>query len=273
MARPALGRGLSALLSTSRGPGQAVLELSVGSITPNPRQPRKRFDAQALQDLAATIKDKGVAQPIIVRKASGGWELIAGERRWRAARLAGLKTIPAIVRDATDREALELALIENLQRENLNPLEEANSYQLLLKDLTQDEVARRVGKDRATVANTLRLLKLPRDVQDALGAESITAGHARAILMLETPAAQIALCRRIIRDHLSVRQAEAATKRPVKAASRATGSIRTADEELSRALGTKVRIRKAGKRGTILIEFYSEEELDRLIAVLNRISR
>jgi ParB family chromosome partitioning protein len=273
MAKPVLGRGLSTLLSTGRGPGQAVLELAVGSISPNPRQPRKRFDPQALADLAATIKDKGVAQPVIVRKVGHGFELIAGERRWRASKQAGLRTIPAIVREATDREALELALIENLQRENLNPMEEASSYQLLLKDMTQEEVARRVGRDRATVANTLRLLKLPRDVQDAISGDQVTAGHARAILMLDTPAAQTALCRRIIRDHLSVRQAEALTRRTGRPAARAGGSARLADEELSRALGTKVRIRKAGKRGAILIEFYSEEELERLVALLHKAGR
>jgi len=273
VAKPVLGRGLSTLLSTTRGPGQAVMELNVGAIAPNPRQPRKRFEQQALADLAATIKDKGVTQPVIVRKVGSGWELIAGERRWRAARLAGLKTIPAIAREASDRESLELALIENLQREDLNPMEEAASYQLLLKDLSQEDVARRVGRDRATVANTLRLLKLPRDVQDAVSAGQISAGHARAILVLETPAAQTALCRRIIRDHLSVRQAEAATRKPGHAAPRSGATIRANDEELSRTLGTKVRIRKSGKRGTIQIEFYSEEELERLVALLHRAGR
>ncbi len=272
MAKPVLGRGLSALLSTTRGPGQAVLELAVGSISPNPRQPRKRFDPQALADLAATIKDKGVAQPVIVRKVAGGWELIAGERRWRASRQAGLKTIPAIVREATDREALELALIENLQREDLNPMEEAASYQALLKDLTQEEVARRVGRDRATVANTLRLLRLPRDVQDAITAGQVSAGHARAILALETPAAQSALCRRIIRGHLSVRQAEALTRRTPRGGAR-PAATRDADEELSRSLGTKVRIRRSGRRGSIVIEFYSAEELERLVGLLHRAGR
>ena len=272
--RPALGRGLASLLISGRGAPATVMELAVGAITPNPRQPRKRFDPEALAELAATIREQGIAQPVIVRKTAAGWELIAGERRWRAARQAGLKTIPAIAREATDREALELALVENLQRADLNPIEEANSFAILLKDLGQEDLARRVGKDRTTVANSLRLLKLPRDVQDAVLAGSLTAGHARACLQMETPAAQSALCRRIIKLHLSVRQAEAATQRGPRPARPGTSPTqRTADEELSRALGTKVRIRKSGKRGTITVAFYSEEDLDRLVTLLGRLGR
>ena len=270
--RPALGRGLASLLTSGRGVQAAVMELAVGAILPNPRQPRKRFDPEALAELAATIKEQGIAQPVMVRKTAAGWELIAGERRWRAARLAGLKTVPAIAREATDREALELALVENLQRADLNPIEEATSYALLLKDIGQEDLARRVGKDRTTVANSLRLLKLPRDVQDAVLAGSITAGHARACLQMDTPAAQSALCRRIIKLHLSVRQAEAATHRGPRPVRPGAGPAqRMADEELSRALGTKVRIRKSGKRGTIVVAFYSEEDLDRLVTLLGRL--
>jgi ParB family chromosome partitioning protein len=274
--RPALGRGLSSLLSAGRITGGALHEIPVSAITPNRRQPRRSFNPSALAELSATVKEQGVAQPILVRRAGNGYELIAGERRWRAAKMAGLKTVPALVRQANDREALELALIENLHREDLNAMEEAAAYQELLKDMTQEELGKKIGRDRTTLANTLRLLKLPKDAQAAVSDGRITAGHARAILALETPAAQTALFRRIIRDGLSVRQAEAAARRTAKpAGSRAhpdasASADRAASEEMSRALGTKVRIRRAGRRGAIMIEYYSAEELDRLITVLSR---
>jgi len=271
MPRPALGRGLSTLLAAGKGPA-AVHELAVDLITPNRAQPRKRFNPSTLGELAATIKAKGVAQPVLVRRVGDRYELIAGERRWRAARLAGLRTVPAIIREATDRESLELALVENLQREDLNPLDEATSFQVLLKDMTQEELARRVGRDRTTVANTLRLLKLPREIQDAVADARLTAGHARAILQLDTPAAQVALFRRILRTGLSVRAAEAAAQRMSRpAAGRARPGALANDEELSRVLGTKVRIRRTGKRGAIVIEFYSAEELERLVELLARL--
>ena len=274
--RPALGRGLSSLLSAGRISGGALHEIPVSAIIPNRRQPRRSFNAQTLAELSATVKEQGIAQPILVRRAGNGYELIAGERRWRAAKMAGLKTVPALVRQANDREALELALIENLHREDLNAMEEAAAYQELLKDMTQEELGKKLGKDRATLANTLRLLKLPKDAQAAVADGRITAGHARAILALETPAAQTALFRRIIRAGLSVRQAEAAARRTARpAGSRAhagdsASADRAASEEMSRALGTKVRIRRSGRRGAIMIEYYSAEELDRLIAVLCR---
>lgn len=274
--RKALGKGLSELLSSSgRGPASsAVLEIAITSITPNRLQPRKFFNQQALAELTATVKEKGIAQPILVRRAGAGYELIAGERRWRAARQAGLKTIPALVRDATDQEALELALIENIQREDLNPMEEAVSFQSLLKNLTQEELAKRLGKDRVTIANTLRLLKLPREIQEAVSANRITAGHARAILQLDTSAAQTHLFRRVVKNQLSVRQTEAYAQRQTRSPG-ARGNIdatgQASEAELSRALGTKVRIHRNGKRGAITIEFYSEEELDRLIHLLGKL--
>jgi len=273
MARQALGRGLSSLMSAGRGHAPAVNEVPVGSVTPNRMQPRKRFDPRTLAELTASIREKGVTTPVIVRRSGSGYELIAGERRWRAARQAGLKAIPALVREATDREALELALVENLQREDLNPMEEAASYQILLKDMTQEELAKRIGKDRATVANTVRLLRLPREVQEAVGAGTITAGHARAILGLEAPAAQIALFRRIIKGSLSVRQAEDAAARQARPGTRKAPAARHMDEELSRALGTKVFLKRRGARGRIVIEFYSEEELERLMGLLSKHGR
>lgn len=274
--RPALGRGLSALLSSGRGAPSAVHEIPLSAITPSRFQPRKSFNPQALAELTATVKEKGVTQPVLVRRSDGGYELIAGERRWRAARQAGLKTIPALIREVTDQEALELALIENIQREDLNPMEAAASFQALLKNLTQEELAKRVGKDRVTIANTLRLLRLPREIQEAVSAGRITAGHARAILQLDTTAAQMHLFRRVVRGQMSVRQAEAAAQRQTGPAGQRkgpAGSRHPSEEELSRALGTKVRLRRSGKRGAIVIEFYSDEELDRLIQLLAKLGR
>jgi len=248
-------------------------ELSASSISPNRNQPRKRINPDTLAELAASIKEKGVATPIIVRRSSGGYEIIAGERRWRAARQAGLKTVPAIIREATDREALELALVENIQREDLSPIEEATSFQILLKDISQEELAKRIGKDRATVANTLRLLKLPVDIQEAVSSQKLTAGHARAILQMDTPAAQQHLFRQIIRRDLSVRQAEEIARHRQQAPITRTRKpmvSRAIEEDLSRSLGTKVRIRKSGKSGSVIIEFYSEEELERLIGILSK---
>jgi ParB family chromosome partitioning protein len=272
--RAPLGRGLASLLSSGGAGGTSVRELSVDAIVPNRLQPRKRFDPGPLQDLAATIRAKGVAQPVLVRRQGDRFELIAGERRWRAAKLAGLRTVPAMVREATDREALELALIENLQREDLNPIEEAVSFQALLKDLTQEDLAKRLGRDRTTIANALRLLKLPREVQDAVAEAKISAGHARAILQFDQPAAQQALYRRIVRDGLSVRAAEAIAQRQPRG--NGGGRPRTAhaaDADLSRALGTKVRVQRAGKRGRIVIEFWSAEEFERLADLLRRAGR
>ena len=260
-------------MSAGRGHTTAIHEVPVGSVTPNRLQPRKRFDPRTLAELTASIREKGVATPVIVRRSGSGYELIAGERRWRAARQAGLKTIPALVREASDREALELALVENLQREDLNPMEEAASYQILLKDMTQEELAKRIGKDRATVANTVRLLKLPREVQEAVGVGAISAGHARAVLSLESPADQVALFRRIVKGSMSVRQAEDAAARHGRPHVRKAAAARHTDEELSRALGTKVFLKRRGGRGRIVIEFYSEEELERLTSLLSKHGR
>ena len=275
--KQALGRGLSALLSTGRGGHAFVQELSVGSISPNRNQPRKRMDPGKLAGLAASIKEQGVVTPVIVRRTGNGYELIAGERRWRASQAAGLKTVPAVVREANDRQTLVLALVENIQREDLNPMEEASSYQMLLKDLTQEELAKQVGKDRATVANSLRLLKLPQEIQQAVREGQITAGHARAVLSLDTTAAQMQLYRRILKGGLSVRQAEDAASQSahsggVRKKSAAT-PYRSIEEDLSRALGTRVKIKGGGKKGTIVIRYYSEEELERLAHVINKAGR
>jgi len=275
--KQALGRGLSALLSAGKGGHAIVQELSINSISPNRNQPRKRMDPGKLAGLAASIKEQGVVTPVIVRRTGSGFELIAGERRWRASQAAGLKTVPAVVREANDRQTLVLALVENIQREDLNPMEEASSYQMLLKDLTQEELARQVGKDRATVANSLRLLKLPQDIQQAVREGGISAGHARAILSLDTPAAQMQLYRRIIKGGMSVRQAEDAASRSAHSGGArkksATAPYRTMEEDLSRALGTRVKIKGAGKKGSIVVRYYSEEELERLAHIISKAGR
>jgi len=275
--KQALGRGLSALLSTGKGGHAIVQELSVTAISPNRNQPRKRMDPAKLAGLAASIKEQGVVTPVIVRRAGNGFELIAGERRWRASQAAGLKSVPAVVREANDRQTLVLALVENIQREDLNPMEEASSYQILLKDLTQEELAKQVGKDRATVANSLRLLKLPMEIQQGVREGRISAGHARAILSLDTPAAQMQLFRRIIKAGLSVRQAEDAASHSAHSGGArkksATTPYRSMEEDLSRSLGTKVKIKGGGKKGSIVIRYYSEEELERLAHIINKAGR
>src|SRR5207249_8185099 len=210
MNRRGLGRGLGALLSATPAADDVLIEIPVDQIEANPAQPRKSFSPEALEELVTSIRASGVIQPVIVRHRGPGYQLIAGERRWRAARQAGLERIPAIVREATDVESLELALVENLLREDLNPLEEADAYQRLIAEFgwTQEELGDRVGRDRSSVANTLRLLKLPAVIQDDLRAGRLTMGHARALLALSTPAEQLRLREEILAHSWSVRATE-----------------------------------------------------------------
>ncbi|MBI4826607.1 MAG: ParB/RepB/Spo0J family partition protein [Nitrospirae bacterium] len=273
--KPALGKGLSSLIPAQKK-DSGILELDINIITPNEYQPRRFFDDRALDDLVASIREKGVIQPVIVRRISDrAYELIAGERRWRASKKAGLDKIPAIVKEAAPAEALELALIENIQREDLNPLETAEAFQRLIKDfsLTHDELSKKVGKDRATVTNYLRILKLPSEVKRWIAEGSLSIGHAKALLQIDDPLAQTAAARKIIKNGLSVREAEALGKktsnsRPKPKASR-DPQIASLEEKLIQSLGTKVRlIHKSKKGGRIEIEYYSLEELDRLLEIL-----
>ncbi len=271
--RGGLGRGLDALI---QGPASSdrIQEIDIDAIGPNPRQPRQRIDDQTLAELADSIRTHGVIQPIIVARSSGAvpYQLVAGERRWRAARLAGLRTIPAIVRDATPRDALELALIENVQRADLTPIEEAQAYHELIEEfgLTQAEVAQRVGKSRAAVANTLRLLQAPAPVQEALSSGQITEGHARALLGLTQAADQLAALAMVIEQGLTVRQTEelvrrwqrAPARRPVRYSPLA--EVQQLEEAFRRALGTKVELRPGRQGGRLVIHYFSEEELDAL---------
>lgn len=273
--RQALGMGLKALIPDVEveKTGESVSSIRVESIVPNPYQPRREFNPEKLKDLVDSIKEKGVVQPILVRTKGNKFELIAGERRFQAVKLAEFEEIPAIVRDADDREMLELALIENIQREDLNPIDEAMAYQQLMDEfgLTQLEVSQRVGKDRSTLANAVRLLKLPPAVQSYLSDGSLTVGHARALLSLPTPRQQEKICVRIIKKGLTVRDAEKLIRRenedgkPKTTQSKKDAQLRRIEEQLQHQLGTKINIKKRGQKGSIQVEFYSWKDLERII--------
>lgn len=270
--RTALGKGLNALIPEK---GEEILYLDTDRIMPGKHQPRKVFNEIALKELSASIKEKGILQPIIVsRTGDGAFNLIAGERRWRAAMLAGLKKIPALIKNVASKDTLEIALIENIQREDLNPIETAEAFNRLIKDfdLTQDELSDRVGKERATVSNYLRLLKLPEEIKTMLYNGSLSMGHARALLSIEGRTAQIETARKIIKNGLSVREAEVLSRKiskPVRGKINKDPQIASLEEKLIKQLGTKVRIRPGSKKGgTIEIEYYSLEEFDRLLEIL-----
>jgi ParB family chromosome partitioning protein len=269
--KTALGKGLEALIPEK---GEEVIYLDIDRILPGEQQPRKAFKDESLKELAASIKEKGVLLPVIVsRVGDGTFKLVTGERRWRAAALAGLKKMPALIRDVASKDSLEIALIENIQREDLNPMETAEAFRRLTTDfhLTQEELSDKVGKDRATIANYLRLLKLPEEIKSLIYNGSLSMGHAKALLMIEGRATQIETARKIIQRNLSVREAEALTKkgtRPKKVKVIRDPQISSLEEKLIRSLGTKVRILHKGKKGKIEIEYYSLDELDRLLEIL-----
>lgn len=278
--RKALGRGLSSLIPEPPvvEPREGLRMVDVDRVIPNRFQPRSRFED--LEGLATSIKENGIIQPIIVTESDGEYQLVAGERRWRAAQMAGITRIPAILRNVTDDRRLELALVENIQRQELNPLEEARAYNLLLSELqlTQEEVARRVGKDRTTIANQLRLLKLDEKVQEMVAAGLLDGGHGRALLSLKDGPTQIRAAEKVIHEMLSVRETEDLVKKlsddsPALPKSLITRdpNVQAAEERLTRSLGTKVRITSGRKKGTgkIEIDYYSEDELDRLFSLLS----
>lgn len=275
MPKTALGRGLGALIPDIKGAG--VTEIDIKDIKPSEYQPRKRFDETQLEELTLSIKAKGVIQPIIVRRTDdGGYSLIAGERRWRAARMAGLKKIPALVRDVTEAERVEIALIENLQREDLNPIETAEACNRLIKDfhLTQEDLSKVLGKQRSSIANYLRLLKLPYDIKQWITKGDITMGHAKSLLSLEKPGDQIDAGRRIIKKGLSVRQAEFIVKKMLKPKTtikkKKDFHFSDLEEGLKRFLGTKVNILRRRKGGKIEIEYYSDDDLTRIIEIMKK---
>jgi ParB family chromosome partitioning protein len=272
--RPALGRGLSALIPDTPpapAPAERPLELDTDLLRPNPRQPRTIVDEDRIEELARSIRGNGIIQPIVVRKADRGYEIVAGERRWRAAQRAGLLKVPVVVRDVPDDKLLAVALIENIQREDLNPIEEAVAYRRLTDEhqLTQEAIAEAVGKDRSSIANYLRLLKLPAEVRNNVASSALSMGHARAILGLPDEQAQVRASREVVSRSLSVRETEAlvkkATEKPAaKPAAEKDVHTRAAEEKLRFALGTRVRIVRKRKGGAIEIEFTNENELQRL---------
>jgi ParB family transcriptional regulator, chromosome partitioning protein len=275
-----LGRGLGALLASEPTEAEALVDVPINQIEVNPNQPRKVFDFTALDELAASIKSSGVIQPIIVRRIGGSYQLIAGERRWRAARQAGLDRIPAIVREATDAQSIELALVENLLREDLNPIEAAQAYQKLLADFawTQEELAQRIGKDRTSIANCLRLLRLPEEIQADLRSGRLTMGHARALLALPTVSEQLKLRDEILANDWSVRTtedsirakeslAEARGLAPRKGRRRSV-ELAALEEALQRGLMTRVRIIGNERKGKIEVSYATPDELERLSELL-----
>ncbi len=284
--RNVLGKGLGALIpeamegstETADDVGIRISPIAISEIAPNPYQPRTEFDPAHIEELKQSILEKGIIQPITVRRLGGGYQLIAGERRLRAAREAGMESIPAVVMDVSSpEEMMELSLIENIQREDLNPIEEAKAYRMLADQchLTQEEVAKRVGKDRSTVANILRLLKLPPEIQDHLARRDISMGHARALLAFDDEETQLKLCARVLKDSLTVRKVEGLVRSfqpqtPARQPSKPSRDALTeaVEERLQRALGTSVRIVKKGKKGRFEIAFYNDEDLERLIDLM-----
>lgn len=252
-----------------------VQEINIDEIIPNPHQPRLNFDGGKLEELASSIREHGIIQPLIVSKNKGQYEIIAGERRYQAAKMAGLKSVPAIVRDATEQQKLELAIIENIQRHDLNPIEEAKSYLKLIDefDLTQEEVGIKLGKSRPGVANKLRLLTLPVEIQKALMEGRISEGHAKAVLAVSSPEKQRALFEMILRNNLTVRQTEDKTKEVSVKTHKRTISVdpetREVENNLTEMLGTKVKVAKSGSGGKIVIEYYSKEELTNILNKIN----
>jgi ParB family chromosome partitioning protein len=281
VSRRALGKGLEALIPEVKreaAPGKSdVVELEIDEIAANPYQPRTKFSEISLDDLKESIAERGVLQPVIVRKKAGRYELVAGERRLRAAKLAKLKTIPVMVKQVSDSEALEIALVENLQREDLNPIDEARGYSELIKrfSLTQEELAQKISKDRSTIANVLRLLNLPEEVKSGLENGKINMGHARALLGLTEEKHIRSVYRTVLHRGLSVRQVEALVRRKLKSKKRRTRSappvtseLGHIEEELMRKLGTRVKIISQGGHGKIEIEYYSNDDLTRILEAI-----
>lgn len=277
--RHGLGRGLGALLPSASSPVAApeaggIQEIAVRDIAPNPKQPRKDFNINSLNALADSLKKSGVIQPVVVRKLGAGYQLIVGERRWRAAKLAGLERIPAVVREVSDVESLELALVENLLREDLNPIEEAEAYQRLLAEFgwTQDDLAERVSKDRSTISNCLRLLKLPELIRADLRAGRLTMGHARALLSLGSELEQLRLREEILAHSWSVRATEEGVQKKrsllPRRAARRSPELTALEDSFREALATRVRLVGNERRGRIEIAYTSREDLDRITEIL-----
>ncbi len=276
--KSSLGKGLGAMfpdLLNNLSDKRSYLLCGIEELFPNRHQARKVFDPKELEDLVASIRESGIIQPIVARKAEGGYEIIAGERRWRAAQMLGLKEVPVVLREAADVDTALLSLIENLLRADLNPLEEGAAYQNIMKtfSLSQEEVSLKVGKDRSTVANTVRLLRLPKEIRDAISAKTLSAGHARALLALGTETEQIQVFRQIIKRDLNVREAENMirrhkTARPAPRKEKKRNEILDLEERLSKKLMTRVLVKSSKNGGVIEIRFHSPKDLDRLLRLI-----
>ena len=277
--RKALGKGLSALIPDADqldSSQEEFFQCPVEAIEPNPYQPRQQFSTTELEEMADSVRQKGILTPLLVSRTETAYQLIAGERRWRAAQKAGLRRVPVVVREVTPAESLELALIENIHRKDLNPIEEAAAYARLLQEagITQEALARRLGKDRSSVTNLLRLLKLPVKIQQDVIDGRLSMAHARVLAGMARPEDQWTLRNAIVKKGLSVRQSEALAKRLKTPGGRSRSKpagdpyLRSIEDDLKRSLGTKVEIKKRGKRGSIVLHFYSDEELDRLLELL-----
>lgn len=278
--KSALGKGLGALIpeiNEVKEKESSVTEIDINEIMPNEKQPRKKFDEENIKGLAESIKEHGIIQPILVRKEGEYYKIVAGERRWRAARIAGLKKVPVIQKEMTDREMMEISLIENLQREDLNPIEEALAYKKLIEDfnLTQEQIAERVGKSRPVIANSLRLLNLDKRVIDFIIQEKLSEGHGRILASIENKETQFEIAKKIIEDELNVRQTEKIIKNIKEKSNKKSDKpkkdtyIKEIEEKLMYQLGTKVSISNKKKKGIIEIEYYSKEDLERILDLFN----
>jgi len=285
-----LGKGLDALFAnteintkeitisnTAENVENGISYININDIKPNEGQPRKTFDEEKIGELADSIQEHGLIQPIVLRKAAKGYEIVAGERRWRACRKAGLKEVPCIIKELTDEENMLIAIIENMQREDLNPIEEAEglNQMIVTYGLTQAEVSKSVGKSRPYITNALRLLKLPEEVRELVSSGELSSGHARAIAGVSGKVAQIKIAEKIVKEGLSVREteklikeADAPAKRPAKRKAEKNADVKRVEEDLKAVLGTRVNLAQSGKKGKIEIEYYSREELERLIELL-----
>ncbi len=278
MTRQALGKGLGALIpgaGKSQDIKGSVMQVNIGDIKANPVQPRKTFSPEKMEEMIKSVREKGVILPIILKETGGKYEIVAGERRFIAAARAGLKTVPAIIKNVSSMEQLEIALIENIHREDLNPIEEAMAYKNLMEGmgLTQEQLADKLGKNRATVANLVRLLKLPKPVQDYLAAGEIEAGHAKVLLGLEDQSRMKAVCELVVKRGMSVRELEAMLRKSSKASGRAgktaTPEMRSIEQKLKHFFGTKVSVKGNYKKGKIEVEYYSAEDLERILEALD----
>ncbi len=285
--RKALGRGLDSLIPAARGtiavvpaptPGDSVRELPLDQIDPNPYQTRTRWDETALNELAASIRQSGVLQPVTVRPMNGRYQLVTGERRWRASGIAGKTSVPAILKQVSNEQAMEMAIIENLQREDLNAMEQAHAFERLAREfnLTQEQMAQRTGKDRSSVANFLRLLKLPPDIQRLVEEDKISFGHAKALMAVDSPEAMVHLANRVVTMSMSVRQTEGAVANLLNPPEKQENTrpvdpnVREAAKEMERALGVRVTISDRNGRGKIVLEYKSLEDFDRIVETLGK---